>query len=284
MIARLKANFPVTYLCQKLGVSPSGFYDWSVSRFTATYLRRNDLTERVIAAFADSGQVAGYRKVTAAILRDGERVDRKTVAGIMQELGLRSPSAEKAFRRAKARRVRVADPVDLLARDFTALRPGAILVGDITYVPTRQGWLYVATVIDLASRAVLGFATGSRMTASLTTRAMTAARSTGLLRHGTIFHSDHGTQYRSKQFANHCSRHGIRRSMGARMECWDNAAAESFFSKLKGERLDWLSFTTRTAAAAEVRDYIEHYNTRRLHQTLDYQTPHERLTQLQTAA
>lgn len=284
MIARLKADFPVTYLCQKLGVSTSGFYEWSVSRFTATYLRRNDLTEKVIAAFAASNQVAGYRKVTAAIHRDGQRVDRKTVAGIMRELGLRSPATEKAFRRAKARRLRGADPVDLLARNFTALRPGAILVGDITYVSTRQGWLYVATVIDLASRSVLGFATGSRMTTSLITRAMTAARNTGLLGRGTIFHSDHGTQYRSKQFANYCARNGIRQSMGSRMECWDNAAAESFFSKLKGERLEWLTFTTRQAAAAEVSNYINHFNNQRLHQTLGYQTPNERLTQLQAAA
>jgi putative transposase len=283
VIARLKADFPVTYLCSKLGVSTSGFYDWSVSRFTATYLRRSDLTELVLLEFANSHQVAGYRKVTAALRRDGERVNRKTVAGIMNGLGLRSAAAEKAFRRAKSRAARVKDPVDLLNRDFTALAPGTILVGDITYVPTKEGWLYVATVIDLASRAVLGFATGSRMTTELITRAMTVARNTGLVGRGAVFHSDHGTQYRSKQFANYCGRHGIRRSMGGRMECWDNAAAESFFSKLKGERLDWLTFTTRNAAADEVADYIDHFNNYRLHQTLDYQTPAEKIAELTAA-
>ncbi|MDQ1552324.1 MAG: putative transposase [Actinomycetota bacterium] len=283
MIARLKADFPVTYLCRKLGVSPSGFYDWSVSRLTATYLRRNDLTELVLLEFANSLQVAGYRKVTAALRRDGERVNRKTVAGIMNGLGLRSAAAEKAFRRAKSRAARVKDPVDLLKRDFTALAPGTILVGDITYVPTKEGWLYVATVIDLASRAVLGFATGSRMTTELITRAMTAARNTGFVKRSAVFHSDHGTQYRSKQFANYCGRHGIRRSMGGRMECWDNAAAESFFSKLKGERLDWLTFTTRKAAADEVGAYIDHFNNYRLHQTLDYKTPAEKIAELTAA-
>lgn len=284
MIARLKADFPVTYLCQKLGVSTSGFYDWSVSHLTATYLRRNDLTERVIVEFAQSLQVSGYRKVTAALNRGGGRVNRKTVARIMQELGLRSPAAERAFQRAKARAARVKDPTDLLQRNFAALIPGSILVGDITYVPTKEGWLYVATVIDLASRAVLGLATGTRQTTDLVTRALTSARNTGLVHRGAVFHSDHGVQYRSKQFAKYCGRHGILRSMGGRMECWDNAAAESFFSKLKGERLDWLTFTTRKAATKEVADYVDHFNNKRLHQTLGYQTPNERLTQLQTAA
>lgn len=284
MIARLKADFPVTYLCQKLGVSTSGFYDWSVSRITPTAARHNTLTEQVIVEFANSRQVAGYRKVTAALRRGGETVNRKTIAGIMNELGLLSPAAHRAFVRAKSRKVRVKDPLDLLERHFTALVPGTILVGDITYIPTKEGWLYLATVIDLASRAVLGFATGPRMTTGLITRAMTAARDTGLVKRKAVFHSDHGTQYRSKQFTKYCGRHGILRSMGGRMECWDNAAAESFFSKLKGERLDWISFTTRKAAAREVSDYITHFNTERLHQSLNYQTPLERLTQLQTAA
>ena len=203
MIARLKADFPVSYLCQKLEVSTSGFYDWSATGFTATSLRRDDLIGKVITKFAESNQVAGYRKVAAAIRRGGDVVDRKTVAGIMRELGLRSPTAEKAFRRAKARRARAADPIDLLARNFTALTPGTILVGDITYVPTREGWLYVATVIDLASRCVLGFSTGSRMTTGLITRAMTAARNTGLLSRGTIFHSDHGSGSAARQSTHH---------------------------------------------------------------------------------
>jgi putative transposase len=280
----MKADFPVSYLCQKLGVSTSGFYDWAALQPTPMRLRRADLTAQIIAAFTKSHQVAGYRKVTAALHRNGQQVNRKTVAAIMAELGLRSPAAERAFRRAKRRAGRVKDPTDLLDRDFSALVPGTILVGDITYVPTAEGWLYVATVIDLASRAVLGFATSPRMTTALIMRALTVARNTGVVKRGAVFHSDHGVQYRSKQFAKYCGRHGILRSMGGRMECWDNAAAESFFSKLKVERLDWIRFTTRAAAAAEVTDYITHFNTERLHQTLNYQTPLERLEQLQSAA
>jgi putative transposase len=284
VIAQLKAEFPVTYLCQKLQVSTSAFYQWCISHTTATNRRRQELTGRVITEFAVSKNVSGYRKVTAAIRKSGTVVNRKTVASIMSELGLMSPAAGRAFTRAKARAVRVKDPADLLNRQFESLVPGSILVGDITYVATGQGWLYVATVIDLATRTVLGHATSNRQTTGLIVRAMTAARSSGLIVPGTIFHTDHGTQYRSKQFTNYCRRVGIHRSMGARMECWDNAVAESFFSKLKTERLDWVTFLTRDAAKTEVDDYIHHFNNDRLHQTLDYLTPAQKLTELRPVA
>jgi putative transposase len=280
----MKADFPVTYLCQKLGVSTSAFYDWSISRSTAMNRRRDAVTGMVIEEFARSNNVSGYRKVTAAIHRRGQPVNRKTIAAIMSELGLMSPAVHRRFRRASRRRTLGKDPADLLLREFDSVVPGAILVGDITYVPTREGWLYVATVIDLATRAVLGFATGNRQTTSLIIRAMTTARKSGLIGPGAIFHTDHGTQYRSKQFSNYCRQAGIHRSMGARMQCWDNAAAESFFSKLKSERLDWITFTTRRAATREVTDYITHFNTARLHQTLGYKTPHEKLEELRPAA
>lgn len=284
MIAQLKADFPVTYLCQKLEVSASAFYEWCISHTTATNRRREELTVLVITKFAESNNVSGYRKVTAAIRKDGIIVNRKTVAGIMAELGLMSPQAERAFKRAKARAARLKDPVDLLGRDFGSLVPGSILVGDITYVATREGWLYVATVIDLATRQVLGHATSNRQTTRLIVRAMTAARRSGLIVPGTVFHTDHGSQYRSKRFANYCRRAGIHRSMGARMECWDNAVAESFFSKLKTERLDWLTFLTRDSANAEVANYIHHFNNDRLHQALGYLTPAEKLIQLRPMA
>ena len=238
----------------------------------------------MITAFAASNQAAGYRKVTAALARNGTVVDRKTVACVMNRLGLISPAAERAFKVAKRRSQRTADPVDLLLRDFSSVTPGAILVGDITYVATGQGWLYVATVIDLASRSVLGYATGTRMTTQLITRAMNMALATGHVKPGAVFHSDHGVQYRSKRFTKYCGTHGILRSMGAKMQCWDNAAAETFFSKLKSERLNWITFSTRRAARAEVISYIDHFNTARLHQTLGYATPAERLEELALAA
>jgi putative transposase len=284
LIARLKADFPVSFLCNRLQVSVSGFYDWAGAGETRTLRRRIELTGQVMTAFAVSRQAAGYRKVTAALHRSGTAVNRKTVAGIMREHGLVPAATARAFRIAKIRRARGTDPVDLLNRDFNPSRPGAVLVGDITQIPTGQGWLYLATVIDLASRKVLGHATGGRMDAGLAVRALAAARRSGLLRPGTVFHSDHGSQYRSIPFQRHCRRHGILRSMGARFQCWDNAVAESFFAQLKNERLHAIRFTSRTAAAAEVDRFVEHYNTGRLHQALGYRTPEERLTELLEAA
>lgn len=280
----MKAEFPVTYLCSKFGVSTSAFYAWSISHTTATQQRRDELTVLVIDAFATSKSAAGYRKVTAALHRQDVVVNRKTVAGIMAENALMAPLAVRNFTRSTARKARVKDPQDLLLREFASLVPGAILVGDITYVPTREGWLYVATVIDLATRAVLGYATGNRQDTSLIIRAMTMAKRSGLVVPGSVFHSDHGTQYRSKRFTNYCRASGIHRSMGARMQCWDNAVAESFFSKLKTERLDWVTFTTRKAAEVDVIDYITHFNNDRLHQTLGYATPAEKLAELRPAA
>lgn len=284
MIGWLKADFPVDYMCAKLNVSVSGFYAWAITKDTRSRQRRDELTVAVIAAFAASRGVAGYRKVTAALCNDGMPVNRKTVALIMQDLGLISPLAERAFKIAAKRKARDKDPVDLLNRQFDSLIPGAILVGDITYVATHEGWLYVATVIDLATRAVLGYATGARMTTPLIIRALEMARQSGLIVPGSIFHSDHGTQYRSRKFAKYCGRHGIHRSMGAKMQCWDNAAAETFFSKLKNERLSFLTFTTRAAAKTEVIDYIKHFNNVRLHQSLDYRTPAWKLAEMTNAA
>jgi putative transposase len=277
----LKAQFPVAFLCHRLGVSRSGYYAWTTP--SAAAAKRSDLMIEIIDAFTASGRVDGYRKVTAALHRKAIPVNRKTVARHMRLLGLLSPGAKRQFRRVETRARRATDPTDLLNRDFSSTTPGRILVGDITYVPTRQGWLYLATVIDLASRMVLGHATGTRQSANLVVRALRNARATGLVPAGAIFHSDHGVQYRSKAFARECGT-GIRRSMGARFQCWDNAVAESFFSKLKTERLDWLTFTTRQAAATEIGNYVQHFNTTRLHQSLGYQTPTERLTELQTAA
>lgn len=274
----------MAYLCAKLGVSRSGYYDWAGREPSPTAQRRDELAAKVLCEFAASEQSAGYRKVTAALHADGVAVDRKTVASRMRDMGLIPLFAEAAFTKANRRSSREVDPVDLVNRVFTSLTPGAILVGDITYVHTREGWLYVATVIDLASRAVLGYATGKRQTVGLIIRAMDRALVGGHVAAGAIFHSDHGSQYRAKRFVKYCGKHGIRRSMGAKMQCWDNAVAESFFSKLKNERLTWLTFTTRRAATIEVVKYIGHYNTQRRHQSLGYKTPAEALSELSSPA
>jgi putative transposase len=281
MIDRLKADFPISYLCEKLGASPAGYYAWRNRPISNRGQRRWSLTAQVLGLFVASERADGHRKITASLHAAGVKANRKTVASTMQGLGIMPPSAEAAFRKAATRARATEDPKDLLERDFSShVEPGKVTVGDITYVATSEGWVHVATVIDLASRKVLGWASGKRQTADLVIRAMRNAIATGLVSEGSIFHSDHGIQYRSKKFSRFCAKHGIRRSMGARFECWDNAVAESFFSKMKSERLNWLKFTTRAAAIYEVGRYIRHFNQKRRHQTLGYATPDESLARL----
>lgn len=284
MIDRMKVEFGILYLCEKFRVSESGYHAWVSRPPSATAQRRWELTAKVLGAFVDSARAAGHRKITATLRTDHDViVNRKTVLRVMRDLGVMPPAARAAFRRAAARARTTPDPVDLVERRFDVLTPGTVLVGDITYVPTAEGWLYVATVIDLATRSVLGWASGKRQTAELVVTALRRAIATGHVTPGAIFHSDHGTQYRSKRFARFCGRHGIRRSMGKNFECWDNAVAESFFSKLKNERIRWIRFPSRHAATREVADYIRYFNTRRPHQTLGYATPAQALTRMTAA-
>lgn len=283
MIDGLKADFGIAYLCGKLGVSESGYHARRSRPLSVREARRWELAARVLGAFVASGRADGYRKITATLNADGVRVNPKTVLGIMRGLGIMPPAARAAYRKAAARARRSPDPADLVERRFDGIvEPGTVLVGDITYIATSEGWLYLATVIDLATRVVLGWASSRRQTAELVVTAMKRAQTSGHVRAGAIFHSDHGTQYRSTRFARFCTRHGIRRSMGKNFQCWDNAVAESFFSKIKNERLRWLRLTTRRHATREIADYIEHFNTTRRHQSLGYATPAETMTRLTT--
>lgn len=277
MIDGMRAEFGVEYLCAKFTVSVSGYYAWKKRPISAREAASCALNAKVLGVFIASHRAAGHRKVAAALQHEGISVNRKTVLKSMRHLALMPPAAEAAFRRRASGSPPVADPEDLVERRFDVIEPGTVLVGDITYVRTGEGWLYTATVIDLATRTVLGSASGKRQTTQLVITAMRRAIATGIVKPGAIFHSDHGTQYRSKQFANFCGRHGIRRSMGKNFECWDNAVAESFFSKLKNERLRWRTFPTRAAAAREIADYIRYFNTQRRHQYLGYATPAEAL-------
>lgn len=276
----MRADFGVEYLCGKFKVSVSGYYAWANRPVSAARERRWELAAKVLQIFVDSGRAVGYRKITVELAASGIHVDGKTVLSVMQDLGIMSPAARAAFKKAAARAGTRPDPDDLLERRFDVVEPGTVLVGDITYVPTSEGWLYVATVIDLASRMVLGWASGKRQNTTLIITALRRAIATGHVRPKAIFHSDHGSQYRSKRYAKYCGRHGIRRSMGKNFECWDNAVAESFFSKLKSEKLRWIRFTTRAHATREVAAYMRYFNTKRRHQTLGYATPAETLARL----
>lgn len=176
---------------------------------------------------------------------------------------------------------------DKLERDFApeSHRPGEALVGDITYLRTGQGWLYLATVIDLATRKVIGWQTAEHMRASLVGDALEMARTQGQAAPGAVFHSDHGSQYTSDEFVTYCTRNGFVQSMGRTGVCWDNAAAETFYAALKNEMYHQQVFHTRARARFAAAEYIEvFYNRRRPHSSLGYHTPAQAWTDAHTNA
>jgi putative transposase len=275
-----RSPFPVVLMCAALAVSTSAFYAWLTAAPSARVLRRAKLAVHVQAAF-DAGRGAyGVRRVHAVLARS----DDPQVAGVSPRM-VRELMAEQDLRACQPRAYRTttvpdpqAEPViaDQLGRDFTAPAPGAKLVGDITYVPTWQGWLYLATVIDCHSKAVVGWSMAAHMRAELVCDAITMAATNVEFAEGVVFHSDRGSQYTSTQFAEHLTEHGITGSMGRTGVCWDNAMAESFFAALKNELVHRTVFTTREKARRAIAEYIEvFYNRQRLHSGLGYKTPHE---------
>jgi transposase InsO family protein len=279
-----KANYKIAWMCRLLGVPRSSFYAWRNRAETATAAKRRELAVLVKAAFGAGRGAYGCRRVAAQLNRDGHPCSVGLVADLMRELGLRA-CQPRAYKRTTLPGEEPVTSPDLIGRDFSAPAPGQRFVGDITYLRTGEGWLYLATVIDLATRMVTGWQLASHMRTSLVTDALAMAITHGHIQPGAVFHSDRGAQYTSAGFARYCQAHGIRTSVGRTGVCWDNAAAESFFSALKNEMYYRQAFPDRARARFAVADYIEvFYNRQRLHSTLGYRTPAEVLTEFQAAA
>jgi putative transposase len=279
-----KANYKIAWMCRLLGVPRSSFYAWRNRAETPTAARRRELAEHVRRIFDDSRQTSGCRRVAAQLNRGGHECSVGLIADLMRELELRAVQP-RAYKRTT---VRGEDPVhspDLIEREFTAAEPGTRLVSDITYLKTGEGWLYLATVIDLATRMVVGWQLASHMRTCLVVDALQMAITGGHVQPDAIFHSDRGAQYTSTEFARFCTDNRVRTSVGRTGVCWDNAAAESFFAALKNEMYHRHNWPTRARARFAVADYIEvFYNRSRLHSTLGYRTPFEALTEFSTAA
>lgn len=277
LIEAERGTYPIAWMCQQLRVPRSSFYAWRdrAGQVTATQARRDKLAEQIERVFTKQRGTAGCRRIAAELNDEGYPCSVGLVASLMREKGLAAiqPRAWK--------RTTVADhhaPVfpDLLDRNFApeAGDVGERLVGDITYLRTGQGWLYLAVVIDLATRMVIGWQMAEHMRTSLVTDALDMAVVHGRVAKGAIFHSDHGSQYTSEEFGKYCLERGIRQSMGRTGVCWDNAAAESFFSSLKNEMFHHQVFKTRGRTRFAIADYIEvFYNRTRLHSTIGYRAP-----------
>jgi len=268
-------KYSVVKMCEWMEVSTSGFYEWLSRPRSATAKRRTWLSVLVIKAFVDSDDTYGYRRVHAQLGRWGEACTPELVRGLMRELGLVA-CQPRPWRHTLTEAGECGPIPDLVNRDFTAAAPGTKLVGDITYIPTWEGWLFLATVIDCHSKKVIGWATDDNYKTPLISAAITMAARNVALAPDAIFHSDRGSNYTSTDFAETLVKNGLVQSVGRTGICYDNAMAESFFAALKNERVHRTSYPTREHARRDVIRYIElHYNTRRLHSGLGYKTPQE---------
>jgi transposase InsO family protein len=272
-IAVEKARFPVRALCTTLGVSRAGFYAWQ-GRPPAPRAEADErLGLEITTIHAESRQRYGSPRIHAELLDRGHHTSRKRVARLMRHHRL-------AARRRRRYRVttdsRHPFPVapNVLARQFEQMAPDVAWVTDITYIPTGEGWLYLAVILDLCSRFVVGWAMSERITRGLTLDALDMALVRRRPLHGLLHHSDRGSQYASGDYQRVLAAAGLVGSMSRRGNCWDNAVAESFFATLKVELVHDTTWATRAAARTALFEYIEiFYNGQRRHSSLGYLSP-----------
>lgn len=269
-----KDNYPLSWMFVWAQVSSSGFYEWRSRPASATAQRRAELEVVIAAIFTDSDGTYGYRRIHAVLARSGIPAGLKLVRALMRKLGL-EPCQPRPWRPTTTTPGDAASVPDLVNRDFTADAPGKKLVADITYLRTWEGWLYLATVIDCATKACIGYAMADHMRTPLIVEALDLAADRYDIT-GGIFHSDRGTQYMSDEFARAAKKYDLKRSVGRTGVCYDNAMAESFNAAVKVERVNRTEYPTREHARKDVTRYIEfRYNRKRLHSGLGYRTPEE---------
>jgi len=265
----------ITHMCAWLGVSKSGFYEWRSRPESATAKRQEKLKRLITAIFEDSDGTYGYRRVAAQLARQGVVAGVELVRRLMRDLGLVA-CQPRPWRPSTTRQGATGPIPDLVRRDFTAEVPGRKMVGDVTYIATREGWEYLATVIDCATRKVIGWAMDDNYKTPLITAAIEMAVRNIEMPEGAVFHSDRGSNYTSAEFAAVLERLGIRQSVGRTGICFDNALAESFNAAVKVERIHRTVYPTRQRARKDIARYIEiRYNRKRLHSALGYRTPQE---------
>jgi putative transposase len=267
--------FSVVRMASVLDVSRSGFYRWinQGSVPTPRKTERELLDEAVKAVFESFRGRYGSPRITVELADKGMIYDPKTVAESMRRQGLRA-KARKKFKATTNSNHNLPVAPNLLAQDFTAERPNTKWVSDITYLWTDEGWLYLATVIDLFSRRVIGWALSERMTADLACDALTMALWRRRMPRGVMVHSDRGSQYCSRDYQRLIKKHGLRCSMSAKGNCYDNACAESFFHTLKVELIHGERFRTRLEMREAIFEYIEiDYNRNRRHSSTGYLSP-----------
>lgn len=270
-----KATYPVRVLCRTLLVSTSGFYAWCRRGLSRRTQEDAALKVEIRAAHAASGKTYGSPRVHEDLKSDGQHVGRKRVARLMREEGIEG-QRKRRFRVTTDSRHSLPVAGNQLNRNFTATAPNKIWVTDITYIWTREGWLYLAAILDLFSRRVVGWSMDSSLDRTLALDALGMALRTRRPEAGLLHHSDRGVQYASADYQSQLRERGFICSMSRKGDCWDNAVAESFFSTLKAELVHRTDYASRSQARASVFEYIEaFYNGRRRHSALGYVSPVE---------
>jgi putative transposase len=274
-IAAEKAVYPVGVLCDVLGVSRSGYYAWSGRPEPARAKSDEQLKAQIAAVHEKSRSTYGSPRVHAELRDKGVRVGKKRVERLMREDGLKARQKRRFRRTTDSNHTHPIAP-NVLARQFTVTAPNKVWVTDVTYIATNEGWLYLAAILDLFSRRVVGWATSATNDRALALDALELALQARQPAAGLLHHSDRGSPYASEDYRHVLRQRGLVASMSRSGDCWDNAVAESFFATLKTELVDHESYPTRAAATVSIGDYLERfYNPVRLHSHLGYKSPME---------
>jgi len=274
-IQTVKKAYPLCLLCKVMQVSRSGYYSWEKRDKSARDQERERLIPKVKEIHKTSRKTYGSRRIAKELESLGARCGKHKAGTLMKLAGVEAKQRKKFKATTDSKHTMPVAP-NLLERQFAVQTRDLVWVGDITYIWTTEGWLYLAVVIDLFSRRVVGWSINKRMTKQLVKDALLMAIWRRKPSPGLIFHSDRGSQYCSREFQKLMKGYGIRSSMSRKGDCWDNAVAESFFGTLKLELIFWEKYITRCQAKRSIVDYIEmFYNSNRRHSYLDYMSPME---------
>ena len=270
-----KARFPVSVLCEVLEVSRSGFYAWKGRPAPAAAKADAQLAAQIAGVHKGSRGTYGSPRVHAELRASGLHVGRKRVERLMRESGLQARQ-KRRYRRTTDSNHSLPVAPNLLERCFEVAAPNQVWVTDVTYISTTEGWLYLAAMLDVFSRRVIGWALSESNDRVLALDALNLALRARRPAPGLVHHSDRGSPYASDDYRQTLARHAIHASMSRTGDCWDNAVAESFFATLKAELVDHHHYRTRDEATASIGDYIERfYNPQRRHSYLGYKSPIE---------
>ena len=268
-----KTGFPIAVMCDVFAVSRSGYYAWREKPVSKRKRANGKLLKEIRTVHHESRQTYGSPRVYQALKQKNVPCSENRVARLMKEDGLRAKT-KRRFKVTTHSKHNLPVAPNLLQRDFSPKKPDQVWAGDITYIWTAAGWLYLAVVIDLFSRSVVGWAMNKHMTRRLVMDSLTMAIQRRSPSPGLIFHSDRGSQYASADFQSLLAKHNMLCSMSRKGDCWDNAPVESFFGSLKQELVFHQKYLTRFHARQSIFEYIERfYNCRRLHSTLGFKSP-----------